>query len=70
MAASATWVVPPAYLAFLFGVSAVVISARKVRLIDLNGRMIASVNHRPQDGICDTKPFGELVLFVRGKFSA
>ncbi len=67
MATLATWVVPPTSDALLFGVSAVVISARKVRLVDLAGREVASVTHRQQDGICDSKPFSELVSFVRGK---
>ena len=70
MAALATWVVPPKYEATILGVSAVVISARKVRLVDLAGHEIASVNHRQQDGICDSKPFSELVSIVRGKISS
>lgn len=69
MAALATWVVPPKYEAVLLGVSAVVISARKVRLVDLAGQETASVNHQQRDGICN-KPFSDLVSFVRGKISS
>lgn len=69
MAALATWVVPPKYEAVLLGVSAVIISARKVRLVDLAGQEIASVGHRQQDSIA-SKPFSKLVTFVRGKISS
>ena len=67
MATLATWVVPPMYEAQLHGVSAVVISARKISLLDLSGRVLGAVTHCKRDAIADTRPFGELVAFVRSK---
>lgn len=67
MSALATWVVPPMYEAQLHGVSAVVISARKISLVDLSGKTIGGVYHCRRDAISNAKPFGELVNFVRSK---
>lgn len=70
MPAAATWIVPPIHEAQLHGVSAVVISARKISLVDLAGKKIGVVSHCRRDALSDARPFGELVDFVRRKIAS
>lgn len=67
MATQATWVVPPIHEAKLIGVSAVVISARKISLLDLSLKEIGSVRYSKRDNLSLEQPFADLVNFVRQK---
>ena len=63
--ANATLVVAPNYLADIVGVTAIQISARKIKLMDAMLRPIAECSRRKDDDV--TASFSDLVNLVRGR---
>jgi len=66
--ANATLVVAPTYLAEITGVTAVQISARKIKLMDAMLRPITECSRRKNDDV--TVSFSDLVNLVRGRANA
>ena len=62
----ATVVVPPMFVARIYGVYGVRISARKVELLDELGTRLQSAWHRQADRVA-SKSFAELVEFVKSR---
>jgi hypothetical protein len=63
--ALATLIVAPTYLAQIMGVTAVQISARKIKLMDANLKPLAECKRQASDDM--TKDFAELVALVRAR---
>ena len=66
--AQATLVVAPIYLAQVTGVTAVQISARKIKLMDATLKTLAECPRRKDDNAAAS--FSELVALVRGRVAS
>jgi len=65
----ATWIVPPMALAVIFGFSAVVISARKIKLMDMASKPAGAVTYSQKDKVSEMD-FSALVQFVQSKLAS